>query len=1123
MSSRNACHQEFEAFRTRLNQAHTRLVSIHQRYVQLADLSDAKQHTLTCLRTIAVAMANRSERRRSWNLLKKIFDISIRHQRIGSEIQITVRIFVQDTLQDAPLNNTAPVQINYQEDQQHDPTLLPTHLVGNHDNQNIDTNSSNGQTNDRGSPTSNKPESDPAAAKKLRFDLEFKLRQKQLQKDREMKDLELKYAREQEDILLEIQHIQKISQLSFSPLSDQGPQFASTPVYQVNTTLPPTQGPVVYTGQPQLASSRNWPKLVVAKFDGDPRGWTKFVHGIKATLRDTNMPKSLKLLGLQDNRNSEASWAVLESKYGSPSLIIQAHNQHLQQLPPFKHSDFNGLFNMAVAVRDAVSSVNQEHIVMFTTVVTSLCAKLPIHSQSDWCKLAGIKPPAYQYNANRQSNSQSPGSSNYGGRNPTILNQSLLTATDIEFHHSYGGAPQPSIRPVLLAIVPVVIEANGLSCITSAVLDPGSEATLITRSLANLLHLQGPSLSVQFGSFSSSVLIESEKVCFKLKSIDGTHTTETTNTLVVLKINLSCRRINWPEIKHRWSHLAGLELPPIDSDQVELLIGMDLSTTHQTNQIIGPIEGKDGPAAHHTLVVGPSNKKNVNLQSACLLPSLSSVVDQFRSLETFGIMVGMLHRSITFVNSGFRIALPLRPNFTTIPNNRNQALSRFYSIEHRLIQPDMRDIAIKYRSAIEKLIASGTAVHVNSSDINEPAGSVWYLPNFFVVNHNKPDKIRVTVSFRALPDIEAFYHRIGVEKQDQSLQRFVFRPFGSSEPVQTFQFTTLILGAVCSSSAAVQTLQYAAKSNNAFPQVGAKMRDNFYSDNLVDSFETENETVDFAKAVTKTLEAGGFRLTAFASSSHKVLETIPQQDRSSQVLNINLSALPVEYQLGMKWELATDTYGIRVRSMPNVKTKRELLSAISLIFDPLGICLPWKTWATGLENTSFPCVNRCFRPVDFPLEASIFRLVIFADASSVAFGAVAYLRAACNRSASLSFVMAKGRIACLKPITVPRLELEAAVLAVRLSLLIRQELRIPIYAVEYYTDSQIVLHQLRSHKPNRPSFVCKRRDEILSHSELDHWYFVRSEDNPADDCTRAPPPKDFEPNCRWITVFSIGS
>nr|CAH0105425.1 unnamed protein product [Daphnia galeata] len=872
---------------------------------------------------------------------------------------------------------------------------------------------------------------------------------------------------------------------------------------------------------------------------------------------------------------------------------------------------------MAVAVRDAVSSVSQEHIVMFTSVVTSLCAKLPIHLQSDWGKLAyglnrfptlqdfdkwidtvvgaeelrgiklstsnpvssGLKPTQSQYNTSRPANttSQSAGSSNYGGRGPTILTQSLLTNTEIECpackekgkhrlencnvfarmlvnaraalcattnhcfrylirghysskcrrqsasctecngpHHTllHGAerqfpvpqteqgnnpiillvrAPQPSIRPVLLAIVNVVIEANGFSCTSFAVLDPGSEATLITRSLANILQLRGTS---------------------------------------------------------------ALDLPAIDSEKVEILIGMDLSTAHQTTQIIEPIEGEKGPTAHCTrfgwavagripqsLVVGPSNRKNINLQSTWLPPSLTSIVNQFRSLETFGIvpkpksrksqdeedllMVSMLQSSIVFVGCGFQIALPLRNNIPVIPNNRSQALSRFYAIEQRLMQPNMRDIAGRYQKAIDKLITSGTAVQVKSSDVSEPAGKIWYLPLFYVINCNKPTKLESFLTllhdskayyrYALSADIEAFYHRVGVAKQDQSLQRFVFRPFGSNGPVRTFQFTTLIFGAVCSSSAAVQTLHHAAKTNVTFPQVAAKMQDNFYSDNLFDSFETESEAAGFAKAVTKTLEAGGFHLTAFASTSQQILETIPPQHRSPQVLDINLNALPVEYQLGMKWDLATDTYGIRVRSMPEVYTKRELLSAMSLVFDPLGMCIPvitaaklllqetqklnkaspccwdaplpveilakWRNWATGLSNTSFPCVSRCFRPLNFPLDSSIFRLVIFADASSVAFGAVAYLRIQCDDQINLSFVMAKGRIASLKPTTVPRLELEAA----------------------------IVLHQLRSEKPNRPPFVCKRREEILAHSALKDWHFVRSEDNPADDCTRASPPKDFGP------------
>jgi hypothetical protein len=65
--------------------------------------------------------------------------------------------------------------------------------------------------------------------------------------------------------------------------------------------------------------------------------------------------------------------------------------------------------------------------------------------------------------------------------------------------------------------------------------------------------------------------------------------------------------------------------------------------------------------------------------------------------------------------------------------------------------------------------------------------------------------------------------------------------------------------------------------------------------------------------------------------------------------------------------------------------------------------------------------------------------------------------------------MAKGRLATLKPTTIPRLELRAAVLTVELSLIIKKELRFPIAHVDYHSDSQIVLHQLHSSGKSSPS------------------------------------------------------
>ncbi|XP_032799385.2 uncharacterized protein LOC116936346 [Daphnia magna] len=772
-------------------------------------------------------------------------------------------------------------------------------------------------------------------------------------------------------------------------------------------------------------------------------------------------------------------------------------------------------------------------------------------------------------------------------------------------------SPLNSIKPVLLAIVPVVIEVKGAVKSTFAVLDPGSEATLITRPLASFLDLKGSPAVIRFGSFSSSVEILTDVVSFSLHSLDKACSFELEDAFVVPKINLSHRKINWPAIKHRWSHLAQLDLPALDSSSVEILLGMDVAAAHQTLQMLEPLAGEDGPTVYRTrfglavvgripksLVTGPTTRRTVNLQSIPpLLPCMMDRTHSFqqptarisaaRSLQQQedNQMLDIMKRSIIFTMCGYQIDLPLRTDHPEIPNNRNHAISRFHGLERRLTEPSMRELASRYEQIVEKLISSGTVVPVARSAIDEPKGLVWYLPHFFVTNPNKPGKTRVVFDaaarFRSISyndlflrgppsipslvgvllrsrqfrvalfaDITAFYHRVGVAKHHQSLQRFVYRKFGSDAQINTYQFTTLIFGAICSSSAAVFVLQHAANKCFEFPIVAEKMKDNFYSDNMIDSFETEEEAMDFARQVTKSLEAGGFTLTAFASSSAKVLKSIPMQHRSHQIIDLNLDGLQIEYLLGLEWDIATDTFCIRTRQLPSVATKRQLSSAISLVFDPFGLCLPvitgakqifqkthkdslddssrrgwdsplpeetlvkWNDWTTHFHKLSFPRIPRCFRDHSFPLHGTSLRLVVYADASSVAYASVAYLRCQFEQKVAVNFVMAKGRLAPLKPTTVPRLELRAAVLAVELSLIIKKELRLPIADVEYHSDSQIVLHQLHSSGTKQPTFVNKRREYILQHSKVDSWHFVPSADNPADDSTRNTVPKDFGISCR---------
>jgi len=126
-------------------------------------------------------------------------------------------------------------------------------------------------------------------------------------------------------------------------------------------------------------------------------------------------------------------------------------------------------------------------------------------------------------------------------------------------------------------------------------------------------------------------------------------------------------------------------------------------------------------------------------------------------------------------------------------------------------------------------------------------------------------------------------------------------------------------------------------------------------------------------------------------------------------------------------------------------------------------------------------------------------IYVFADASAKAYGAVAYV----HKGSEISLAMSKSRVAPLKALTLPRLELMAAVSASRVAKFVQTSLspsNTPV-PVHLWTDSQIVLHWLRNGS-HAQSFVNQRINEIIRQFPSVTWSFTPSEDNPADLLTR---------------------
>ena len=138
--------------------------------------------------------------------------------------------------------------------------------------------------------------------------------------------------------------------------------------------------------------------------------------------------------------------------------------------------------------------------------------------------------------------------------------------------------------------------------------------------------------------------------------------------------------------------------------------------------------------------------------------------------------------------------------------------------------------------------------------------------------------------------------------------------------------------------------------------------------------------------------------------------------------------------------------------------------------------------------------------VDKPLDMHSGRVN---DTSEHAFGTCAYLRwEKYDGTFEIRFVAAKSRVAPLKKLTVPRLELQAALLASRLSKIIQKESRLEFEEIIYFTDSKIVLAWIQSTYRVYKQFVSARVGEIQSNSDLRQWRHIPSESNVADDVSR---------------------
>ena len=391
-----------------------------------------------------------------------------------------------------------------------------------------------------------------------------------------------------------------------------------------------------------------------------------------------------------------------------------------------------------------------------------------------------------------------------------------------------------------------------------------------------------------------------------------------------------------------------------------------------------------------------------------------------------------------------------------------------------------------------------------------------------------------------LADIEGMFMQIAIQQIDQSALRFLWL---ANNQIQQYQFTRLIFGANCSPSCAIYVLNHYAKENiQHFPEALKAVRKHFYMDDYIQSHATEK---DACKAVLETkhcLKTGGFRLTKFVSNSSIVLSQIPPDDKDNQTDIVRV--------LGVKWNLEKECFLMKpLADFPKdalAYTQRKIFSLVSSIFDPIGIMSPstirfkivlqelWKLGKKWDDQIAPQLIKPLQKNLDLYFsspEVTLNRTLnkschspeseneihLFVDASAVAVAAVAYLKTVPNLATDVEtcYLIGKCKVAPIKQISIPKLELEAAVIGVRILSTIMKESSFHITRSTLWTDRQVVLDWLSTTK-KQPVFVANRLNEILASTDAYQWKHVTTKENPADHGTRCLNPDEIP--AKWLTA-----
>lgn len=781
----------------------------------------------------------------------------------------------------------------------------------------------------------------------------------------------------------------------------------------------------------------------------------------------------------------------------------------------------------------------------------------------------------------------------------------------------FSGSIKDPKSSIHFKIIPVKLYGKDdmgseISVECNAFLDDGSALTLIDHELAQVLNLKGPTEKLCMGwtDGRSRTVADSRKVTVGISGKQENTVFTLNRVRTVQNLHLPVPTIDLPKLQQKYVHLQNVKFHEPLKQKPRILIGEEHAYLLATLSIR---EGaKDAPMAVKTrvgwLIHGKEaeNGKQDETSDYCGFlcdcktdSELNELMNGYFSEEKLDPKkpkleskeneraLQILKKTLTFKDGRCEMGLLWKSDGINLPNSRPMAVRRLICLEQKMRKdPTYGKLLL---SKMSENIDKGYLRKLSPGEAKARSPKTFYLPIFGVMNPHKPNKIRIVYDAAAKSsgvslndellkgpdllnslcgilwrsreysilvsgDIEEMYHRILLTKSDQDAQRILWRNGDSTKEPDEFVLTVKSFGCCDSPSSA----EYAKNENaerfaNRYPEAVAVIKKDHFVDNMLKSFQTEEEALKVSKDVKSIHTAGGFNMRGWVSNSATVMDALNGESSQQVTFSLNIDKEATEKILGLYWHVPTDTLYFKLNfvrvdreiiNLRRIPTKREALKLIMSIYDPHGFAMPvvsrgrmlmqdmwrvgldwddqltlelsekWKLWMKEIEKIADIRIPRCFSP-SIPV-ASYIELATFVDASEMAACAVSYLVVTSENGVDVAFAGAKCKVAPKHYLSVPRFELEACRLGARLANNICSELSVEINRRIFRTDSRTAFAWIRSDHRRYKPFVAARVSEILETTKVKEWGWIAGKANVADEGTKWNCPVDLSPESRWL-------